>query len=237
MNNTVQLPASWAIDKDRAVVSKIMRGCLEIYNAGTKMSRGMSFKVHENLVCSIDPHETAVEFKYYGDECTVSGAIPTLSWTFSYADDTSVLEILLTFISESCMMAIEWIDEHEESESDASSGPSEGDESDESENEASPPRRQASPPRRQASPPRHHASPSVERVPKIVLVPPSARAVDDAMAMLDSSTNVFDVKSIEDAAAARAQLAAEGLRIQKATEAAYAAKLAAAQEAAQAAKV
>ena len=57
------------------------------------------------------------------------------------------------------------------------------------------------------------------------------------MAMLDSSTNVFDVKSIEDAAAARAQLAAEGLRIQRAAEAAYAAKVAAAQEAAQAAEV
>ena len=69
-------------------------------------------------MCSIDPHEASVEFKYLGRECPLSGALPAMTWAFSYADVPHVLDVLLTFVSESCLLAVEWMDRNASSSED-----------------------------------------------------------------------------------------------------------------------
>ena len=39
----LQIPASWAVNKERALLEKIIKGCVEIHGAKTRQTRGMSF--------------------------------------------------------------------------------------------------------------------------------------------------------------------------------------------------
>jgi hypothetical protein len=104
--------------KQASVLKKILCGCVETHESRGGMSRGMSFSLYDTLFCSIDPHEHWIEFKHMEPECSVSEALPMFSWGFSYRGNEEALAMLLSFVSESCLMANEYYDAQESSESE-----------------------------------------------------------------------------------------------------------------------